>query len=187
MNTLVRCAIAALLSGLVPVWVHAADTAARVRPNPPGTVSDSSSAATAAAVAETYRTGADGGVVRLRAGNGAAVERAVGSDLPTSVTVRGPDGRSIRIVAGALPDPAVAPRSAALPPGAVVVQVGQAAVLRMPGVADGLHAPVPDARLPPGMRIVDLPPGAVGPQGMPEPMTLYRATPASPSAATTPR
>jgi hypothetical protein len=74
-----------------------------------------------------------------------------------------------------------------MPDGAMVVEGRRGHVLVRPGVVDasqpGLSASgtAAQAQLP-GVTIVDLPPGAVAPEGMPEPGTLYRATAAPQNA-----
>ncbi len=63
-----------------------------------------------------------------------------------------------------------------MPEGVLIVEVGDVKMLQMWNAADSLQAPADDTLVPAGMRIVDLPPGALAPEGMPEPMTLYRVT-----------
>lgn len=159
-----------------------ADGVVRVRPDPPGVQSvDAPDVPATATIPETWIT-TDRGVVRVRAGAPDAAGQAR-SGAPVTMVVSGPHGQAIRYVPGVQPDPTTATASSALPAGAFVVEVGRAKMLRIPGVADGRQGSAAAAQLAPGMRIVDLPPGAVAPIGMPEPMTLYRGTsgPVSPT------
>ena len=175
MHHLTRTGALTLISAaaLASAWA-AGSSGARMLPDPPGVRSIYAPGPPAgAAVAETWvRTGA--GLVRVRK-DGSDTPSPSFADPPGTVTTWGPDHQAVRVVPGVLPDGSAA-AVPPLPAGAIVLESGGAKMLRLPGVLDGLEAPAPAASLPPGMRIVDLPPGAVAPVGMPEPMTLYRVT-----------
>jgi hypothetical protein len=119
-----------------------------------------------------------------KANEASGAERTKVSAL-RSVQANGPDGQIMRVVPGVQPDSgaSVVAGAPALPKGAVVVELGDLKMVQMPNAVDGLQATAEATPVPAGMRIVDLPPGALGPVGMPEPMTLYRVT-AGPGAAT---
>jgi len=163
-----------LASVSVCAW---ADRDARMRPLPPNARSvdapgeDVAAEATQTVVATPY------GAMRLRAD---ATSEAAGPDVepPRVEFEKGPNGRVLRIVPGAQPDHGAANAAAAsgLPEGAFMVELGDVKMVEMWNAAESLQAPEESAPVPAGMRIVDLPPGALAPDGMPEPMTLYRAT-----------
>lgn len=102
-------------------------------------------------------------------------------EIPGTTVIQNGAGQRMRVIPGVQPDPTASAALSPIPPGATVVARGNVRMLRAAGVEDAVEA---NARtqanaldhLPPGVRIVDLPPGAVAPLGMPEPMTLYRVT-----------
>ncbi len=197
MRTFTRQSAAALLMATAAAGAWALGEQARIQANPPGVPSADSSATSAApALGETWIS-TPAGVVRQRA----QATDAAGSDrsgvidatnASRATAIAGPGGQRVWVLPGESHDPRAVAAQSAPPAGALVIDLGRAKLLWMPGMADGVQGPLPTpaaiqaqsatAPLPRGTRIVNLPPGAVAPAGMPEVMTLYRAT-AAPAVA----
>jgi hypothetical protein len=181
--------VAVLVAAFASVCAWA-DGGARVHPLPPSARSvDSPGISTKAEVAEIV-VSTPHGAMRVRA-DASDVDDASDETGRTGVSALrtvhdyGPDGQIVRVAPGVQSGlgASAAAGTPALPEGALVVELGEVKMVRMPNVVDGLQAPAETTAMPAGVRIVDLPPGAVAPAGMPEPMTLYRVT-ARPAAAT---
>jgi hypothetical protein len=186
MNTIALNSVAVLVVASVSVCAWA-DGRVRVRPLPANVRSVDSPGITAAAQFTDTAVRTAHGAMRVRADASSEHERAERPNVnaPRAVLVNGPDGQLMRVVPGTQPDQRASASAAvpALPEGARVVELGHAKILQMPNAVDSTQGLAEATPVPAGMRIVDLPPGAVAPAGMPEPMTLYRVT-AGPRAAT---
>lgn len=97
---------------------------------------------------------------------------------PGATTIQGPDGL-LWVMPGFLPDPA-APPTSTQPTDADVIRSGPALLRQSKTAADAQPAAAA-AAIPPGVRVIDLPAGAVAPTGMPEFRTLYRVTRPTPA------